>query len=93
MHGGSAPQVIAAARHRLLIAADPCAARLVEIARSTKTEDRDAIRAICAVLDRTGLVAAPESAPGDTSGQVLWDEFVAFYRRRVPGASIEEGPL
>jgi hypothetical protein len=37
-HGGSAPQVLAKARQRLLLAPDPVAARLIEIAMSPKTE-------------------------------------------------------
>ena len=55
----SAPQVIAATRHRLLIAADSCAARLVEIASSKSNGE------------------------GDKGGGVLWEEFLAIYRRRV----------
>jgi hypothetical protein len=82
VHGGAAPQVIAAARQRLLMASDPVAARLIQIARSTKTEDRDAIVAIREILNRAGVSATPTSDAG-ANGQVLWDEFVTIHRRRV----------
>jgi hypothetical protein len=91
-HRGSAPQVIAAARMRHLQAADSVAARLVEIASSKKTEPRDAIAAIREVLNRAGLTSAPESAPSDGNGQVLWDEFVAMYRRRSAGGAGRRRP-
>jgi hypothetical protein len=85
VHGGSAPQVIAAARHRLLKACDPVAARLIEIAKSKLTEPKDAIVAIREVLNRAGLSAQPVAeAQGANQGQVLWEEFIQIHRRRVP---------
>lgn len=92
VHGGSAPQVIAAARHRILLAADPAAARLISIAlargRDKKVEPKDSLVAIRELLNRAGLVAPGkalvEDAGGDNSGQVLWDEFIQIHRRRVP---------
>jgi hypothetical protein len=53
MHGGSAPQVRDKARQRLLEAADPAAARLVELLDSEDESVR--LRAACALLDRAGL--------------------------------------
>ena len=46
LHGGSAPQVRDAARKRILAAADPVAARLIEIALNVGTETQHAIAAI-----------------------------------------------
>jgi hypothetical protein len=85
VHGGSAPQVIAAARHRLLMACDPVAARLIEIAKSKKTETKDAIVACREILNRAGVGAQPvPDVPGASQGQVLWEEFIQIHRRRVP---------
>jgi hypothetical protein len=75
------------------MAADPCAARLVEIALSKRTAEHDAIAAIREVLNRAGVSPEPTSH-GAANGQVLWDEFVAIYRRRVeeePGVTLQ-GP-
>lgn len=52
MHGGSAPQVQNAARRRLLAAADPAAAKLVELVNSD--DEAVALRAATALLDRAG---------------------------------------
>jgi hypothetical protein len=83
-HGGSAPQTLAAARLRLLMACDPVAARLIEIAKSKKTDPKDAIVAIREILNRAGVAAAPAVDPGGDVGQVLWEEFIQIHRRRVP---------
>lgn len=53
-HGGSAPQVRAAAMQRLLAAADPVAAELVRLA--TKSEDEKVRLAACRdLLDRVAV--------------------------------------
>jgi hypothetical protein len=85
VHGGSAPQVIAAARRRLLMAADPAAARLVQIALNEATEPKDAIVAIRELLNRAGVTSQPpdDAATGSNDGTVLWEEFVALHRMRV----------
>ena len=57
-HGGSAPQVKAAARRRLLEAVDPVVARLVHIALNDD-DPKTALVAIRDVLDRVG-VAEPK---------------------------------
>lgn len=54
LHGAAAPQVQAKARQRLLQALDPAAAELVRIAREGKKE-AVRVRAIEAIMDRTGL--------------------------------------
>jgi hypothetical protein len=96
VHGGSAPQVLAAARRRLLAACDPAAARLDAIARSKKSENRDAIAAAREILDRAGLLAErPGDATSAGNGTVLWEEFVALHRRvtqepRTNGAAAEK---
>lgn len=84
VHGGHAPQVLAAARLRILQAADPVAARLIQIAKSKLTEPRDAIAACREILNRAGLAPQLEvTGASANNGQVLWDEFVAIYRRRT----------
>src|SRR3954467_731607 len=75
LHGGSAPQVRDAARKRILAAADPVAARLIEIALNVGTETQHAIAAIIQVLNRAGVVGPAPTNEG-TGGQVLWEEFV-----------------
>lgn len=62
-HGGSAPQVRAAAQARLLTAADPAVAVLVELL--TSPEERVRLQAAKAVLDRVNL-----DGPGDDV--VVW---------------------
>ena len=71
----------------------PCAARLVEIARSKSTDVQHAIAAIREVLNRAGVSPQPVAEDG-ANGLVLWDEFIQIHRRRVqeePGATLE-GP-
>jgi hypothetical protein len=69
------------------MAADPAAARLVQIATSKRTEPKDAIVAIRELLNRAGINARPLTDPLDTgNGQVLWDEFIQIHRRRLPVA-------
>jgi hypothetical protein len=72
--------------HRILMAADPAAARLVEIARSPTTEPKDAIIAIRELLDRAGIGHKPMNGAGQSDSTVLWEEFLAIHRRRVLGA-------
>lgn len=55
-HGGKAPQVQAAARRRILEAADPVAARLIDIALNSES-DSAAVAAARDLLDRAGLGA------------------------------------
>lgn len=55
MHGGSAPQVKAAAKRRLLEAADPAAAALVKIALDEDMDPRVRVMAIRDLLDRAGI--------------------------------------
>lgn len=55
MHGGSAPQVRAAAKRRLLEAADETAALLVRIIMSEDTDERVRLAAIRDLLDRAGI--------------------------------------
>lgn len=56
MHGGSAPQVKAAAKRRLLEAADPAAAALVKIALDEGMDPRVRVMAIRDLLDRAGIM-------------------------------------
>src|SRR5215472_13059297 len=74
-HGGSAPQVVVAAKLRLALAADAVAERLVKIALSKRTRDSDVIAAAKDLLDRAGV--RPEKPRDETpnDGTVLWEEF------------------
>jgi hypothetical protein len=69
-HGGAAPQVKQAARRRLLEAADPAAARLVQLLDSPY--EAIAVRAATALLDRSGH--------GPSSTQVQVDGGQVDYR-------------
>jgi hypothetical protein len=70
--------------HRLLMAADAGAARLVEIVRSPKTETKDAIVAIRELFDRAGIHAEVPAAAANVrnDGTILWEEFVQIHRLR-----------
>jgi hypothetical protein len=57
VHGGSAPQVKAAAKRRLAQAADVLVQRLPAFALDGDTTDNVALQAIIAALDRGGLTA------------------------------------
>jgi hypothetical protein len=70
VHGGAAPQVRDAARRRLLEAADPAAARLVELLDNP--DPAIAVRAAVALLDRAGH--------GPSSTQVQVDGGQVAYR-------------
>ena len=83
LHGGSAPQVRDAARRRILAAADPAAARLIEIALNPRTETQHALAAIRELLNRAGIVGGSAGEEDSGSGQVLWEEFVQIHRRRT----------
>jgi len=78
LHGGKAPQVQRAARRRLLEAADPAAARLVELLDSE--DEAIAVRAATALLDRSGH--------GPSSTQVQVDGGQVDYR--IEGVDLEQ---
>jgi len=91
VHGGSAPQVIAAARRRLLLLIDPALgvlARSVRVRTSKKWEpSAQEISAAREVLNRAGLVAVapldPSRSADASLGTVLWEEFIQIHRRAV----------
>jgi hypothetical protein len=92
VHGGSAPQVKASARLRILAAADPVSARLVLMATQkrpfNKLEPALALAAIKDLLNRAGIVAgAAQEDDAGSGGQMLWDEFIQIHRRRLPAPS------
>lgn len=68
---------------RILLAADPAAARLIQIALGRKTKHSDAVSAIRELLNRAGVHAQPMDEAAAGNGQVLWDEFIQIYRRRA----------
>src|SRR5215472_12033511 len=82
-HGGSAPQVQAKARIRIMMAADVVAARLITIATSKRTKHADAIAAARDLLNRAGIAPEREQTPQRSEGTVLWEEFVQIYRVRT----------
>jgi hypothetical protein len=97
VHGGSAPQVIAAARRRLLLLIDPALGVLAQAVRvrsraNAKKWDPSAqeIAAAREVLNRAGLIAVapldPSRSADASLGQVLWEEFIQIHRRVVAGA-------
>lgn len=55
-HGSRAPQTERARRLRLMDLQDPATARLARILANPATTDRDALRAIQLIYDRTGLI-------------------------------------
>ena len=66
-HGGSAPQVIAKARARIIEAADKVAARLIKIATDKDSSEAAAVQAARDLLDRAGLKVPEQhelSGPG-----------------------------
>jgi hypothetical protein len=83
LHGGNAPQVREAARRRILAAADPVAARLIQIALDPHTETQHALVAIRDLLNRAGIIAEPAAQEDSGTGQLLWDEFTQIHRKRV----------
>lgn len=97
VHGGSAPQVIEAARRRLLLLIDPALGVLAQAVRvrskaNSKHWEPSAqeIAAAREVLNRAGLVAVAPLDPARSAdaslGQVLWEEFIQIHRRVVTGA-------
>jgi len=72
-----------AANRRILAAADPAVARMIEIALDSKTKHRDAIAAIRELMTRAEMIAQLYSAATDADNGVLWDEFMEVYNRRV----------
>jgi hypothetical protein len=83
VHGGAAPQVVAAAKLRLALAADAVAERLVTIALSKRTRDSDVIAAAKDLLDRAGVRAEKPANERVNDGTVLWEEFIAVHRRGI----------
>lgn len=71
-HGGSAPQVVAAARERAARFADEAVDRLIGVARGPAVRDGDRIRALQDLLDRAG-VPKVERTPADVETMVRED--------------------
>jgi hypothetical protein len=74
VHGGSAPQVKAAALRRLDQAADVLVQRLLQFALDGNVDDNVALRAIRDALDRAGLAAKTEVAV--EVAQAPWEELM-----------------
>jgi hypothetical protein len=89
VHGGSAPQVVSAARRRILAVYDPVTAKLITIALGKKTKTSDAIIAIRDLMKAAEEIARITGTDKKSDRGVLWEEFMAVYRRRVPVAEQE----
>lgn len=94
-HGASAPQVVSAAKHRLLVAADDVAAALVAIALDTKQPAAARVSAARDLLDRADLGATRRvSVQSDLSDedaiarakQLVSDEVAAQREKRERSA-------
>jgi hypothetical protein len=88
LHGGSAPQVVPAAKLRLALAADAVTERLLKIALSKRRRDSDVIAAAKDPLDRAGVRAEKPTDERPNDGTVLWEELVEIHRRRVLEAGV-----
>jgi hypothetical protein len=87
MHGGRAPQVMAAARLRLLAMVNPA---LHELARLIQKAETDSVKlsAVKDVLDRAGLAAKQLHEFSGPDGKALFDiEAVTAYIRSVDAES------
>jgi hypothetical protein len=80
MHGGGAPQVIRAAKLRLLMAADEAAGCLVAQIRNSKLSAQDRRAASIAIMDRAGLkpgdsltISGPDGGPVQIETRELAD--------------------
>ena len=60
MHGGSAPQVLAKAKERLLLAADDAVSTLIRLMTDPKVSASDRRQAATALLDRAGINSKAE---------------------------------
>ncbi len=70
VHGGSAPQVRAAAQRRLLEAADPAAAELVRLALNAESA-RVRLAAVRDLLDRAGVGDHSDSLDGVLTAEIV----------------------
>lgn len=82
MHGGSAPQVRAAAQVRILMASDLAAAKLVDLMQSPTVDDRVKLAAAKDLLDRANLAGTQNVEIGvtkrdfsDVTADVVMDLF------------------
>jgi hypothetical protein len=94
VHGGSAPQVIAAARRRLLLLVDPALGVLAQAVRVRSKvvakhwePSASEIAAAREILTRAGISAIVEEATTVSArpawDRVLWEEFIQIHRKAV----------
>lgn len=91
LHGGASPLAQQKAKERLLAAADPAAAVLVEIVKDEELKPRDRIRAAKEILDRAGVEAASAVELGtntelDSLREALQDGFKEANEASAGGA-------
>jgi len=91
MHGGSAPQVRAKANRRLIAMVLPAMEELHRILRAPDTSDADRLKAINAVLNRTGYAERQEIDLG-LREPTEWDALAATILRGSDD-DVDPGPL
>lgn len=98
VHGGSAPQVLAAARRRIIAGVDPVAAKMIKMALAKHAKLADVVTAFRALADKAdkyeppprGEIFMPDSTEGSNSG--TFQEFLAtceFLRKKESEVSPE----
>lgn len=94
LHGGGSPQAQRKAKERLLAAADPAAAALVEIVKDGENRPADRIRAAKEILDRAGIQGESKvevSTGIDVEG--LREALQEGFENRETRASLRRGRL
>lgn len=90
-HGGMAPQVIAAAKRRLLMLIDPALGVLARAVRPRKSKywepQPTEIAAVREIMRLAGFSVTEEAGDPNT---VLWEEFVQIHRRVVASRAAPE---
>ncbi len=76
MHGGSAPQVRAAALARLIAASDIVAGELIKIAKNPKMPAAARVSAANSVLDRAGLKPSERLELAGVDGAPIQNEVI-----------------
>lgn len=94
MHGGSAPQVRAAAQTRILMASDLAAKKLVELMSSAKVDDRVKLAAAKDLLDRANLAGTQNIEVGvtkrsfeDHASEIVFDAIADDDQPALPAPS------
>jgi hypothetical protein len=94
-HGGLAPQVIAAARRRLLMLIDPALGVLARAVRKRTSKRWEPgpveIAAVREIMRLAGFSVTDEA--GEDHNTVLWEEFIQIHRRVTTTKNAAPAPL